>query len=360
MKEWNELLVYIDEYVYIQEDEEIVIRYSARADKAIRVYDKGLKLAGEGEYGKWLYDIALDCVRRMSREDLEYVKKHLFSNEYHFGYAMGIRNKYIHPSKKHSYFSADNVSSSIMTRIFSLVSPFYDFRNARCVRFFESNEVNHLMELYGESHADIINEFISEITSEIILSDNGNDTEQFKKRLREELGQEEFVRLFKEAYLYYNEKEKQNERDDWYWNTNFPEVKAILFPLEAKQIIALRQLNYFRYIESGTAKTIADCRKFIDENLGLRDDYADFMARCGWEACSPYFNGTWGNMKLYVLDLDYVLRMKLRQQNIETIGELCKRSPEDLLEIQSITTEDAMKIHDVLTKWLEERNIIKK
>lgn len=360
MKEWNELLEYIDEYVYIQEDEEIVIRYSARAENAKRVYDKGLKLAGEGEYEKWLYDIALDCVRRMSQEDIEYVKKHLYSTDYHFGYAMGIRNTYIHPSKKHTYFEADNTSSSVMTRIFSLVSPFYDFRNPRCVRFFESSEVNQLIELYGDSHTDIINEFISDVTSENIPSDNCDDTEQFKKRLKEELGQDEFVRLFKEAYIYYNEKEKQNKRDDWYWNTNFPGVKAILFPLEAKQIRALRQFNYFWYIESGTARTIADCRKFIDENLGLRDDYADFMARCGWEACSPYYNGTWGDLELYTLNLDYGLKMKLEQQNIKTIGELCKKSPTDLLEIQSLTKEDTMIIQDVLTKWLEERNIIKK
>lgn len=66
MKAWNELLEFIDEYVYMTEDEEIVIRYSEKADAAHRTYKNGLKLAGEDELSKWLYDIALDCVRKMS------------------------------------------------------------------------------------------------------------------------------------------------------------------------------------------------------------------------------------------------------------------------------------------------------
>lgn len=357
MKEWNELLEYIDEYVYMQEDEEIVIRYSAKAENAKRVYEKGLKLAGKEKYEKWLYDIALDCVRRLSQKDIEYVKKHLYSNEYHSGYSMEIRNMYVHPAKKHYYFLADHVSTSVMKRIFSLVSPFYDFRNKRCVNFFEDSDVDQLMELYGDSCGGIIDEFIREVTGKSIAEETVDDIGRFKTKLREALGQEEFVRLFKEVYEYYNEHEKQNNREDWYWNVHFPYVKAILFPLEANQIRALRQLNYFWHIERGDAKTLADCRKFIDENLGLRDDYADFMARCGWEICSPYYNGTWRDMKFYSLHLDYGLQRKLEQQNIETIGELCNKSPEDLLEQQLFTVEEVEEIEAVLTKWLEERNI---
>lgn len=203
------------------------------------------------------------------------------------GYAMGIRNTYIHPAQRHDCFEADDISTDIMQRIFSLLSRYYDFRNARCVKFFESYDVSRIIEMYGDSQAELINEFIEEVTSKKDSTDTIDDEALFKKKLRDELGQDEFIRIFKEAYTYYNEHEKQNKRDDWYWNVNFPGVKAILFPLEAKQIQALNQLNYFWYIESGVAKSIEDCRKFIDDNLGLRDDYADFMARCGWGACSP-------------------------------------------------------------------------
>ena len=135
-------------------------------------------------------------------------------------------------------------------------------------------------------------------------------------------------------------------------------MTAIPFPLEAKHIRALNQLNYFWHIESGAAKSIADCRKFIDENLGLRDDYADFMARCGWEACSPYYNGTGGNLQLYSLDLDYSLRWKLEKQEIKTIGDLCKKKPEEMLEIQDITSADVVKIQKALADWKNERNLI--
>lgn len=358
MKEWQELLNYINEYVYMDEEEEIVIRYSAKAADAQRAYDNGLRFAGEGDHAKWMYDIALDCVRRMSLEDRGYIMKHLHTTEYHFGYAMGIRNKYIHPSKKHDYFEADGVSSSVMRRIFSLVSPIYDYRNERCVSFFDRHDVTQLIELYGDLYPQIINEFIAEVTSGRADSSELDDGDRFKQILRKELGQDEFIRIFKEAYIYFNEHEKQNKRDDWYWNTNFPGVKAILFPLEAKQIRALNQFNYFWHVESGAAKSIADCRKFIDENLGLRDDYADFMARCGWEVCSPYYNGTWGKLPLYSLDLNFSLKWKLEQQDIKTIGDLTQKAPEELLEIRDVTNDDVRMIQNSLAVWKEERNLL--
>lgn len=357
MKAWNELLKYINEYVYMQDDEAVVIRYSPNASAAYQAYEKGLALAGEDELSKWLYDIALDCVRRMSVEDREYVKSHLYTTEYHFGYAMGIRNTYIHPAKKHDYFEADGISSSVMRRIFSIVSPFYDYRNARCVNFFESMKVNELSGMYGNSHSQIIEEFIKEVTCEANSKIEVDDEQRFMKRLKDALGQEEFIRIFKEAYVYYNENEKKNDREDWYWNTNFPGVKAILFPLEAKQIRALRQFNYFWHIESGAAKSIADCKKFIDENLGLRDDYAEFMARCGWEACSPYYNGTWGKLALYTLDIPYSIKWKIEKEDIKTIGDLCNKTPEDLLAIQGITEDEVLTIQTALKSWLEERNL---
>lgn len=358
MKAWNELLEFIDEYVYMTEDEEIVIRYSEKADAAHRTYKNGLKLAGEDELSKWLYDIALDCVRKMSLEDREYVKKHLYTTEYHFGYAMGIRNTYIHPSKNHRYFEADGVSSSVMRRIFSNVSPFYDYRNARCVNFFESMKVNELINMYGDSYPEIVEKIINEVTSEGVPTAEIDDEQRFKENLKDVLGQDEFIRIFKEAYKYYNENEKQNKRDDWYWNVNFPGVKAILFPLEAKQIRALNQFNYFWYVESGAAKSIADCKKFIDENLGLRDDYAEFMARCGWEACSPYYNGTWGELALYTLDLNYSLKWKLEKQEIKTVGDLCSKTKEELLEIPQITDKEISEIESAVLNWLEERNLV--
>ena len=358
MREWNELLKYIDEYKYDEEEEQIVIRYSEKAREVQSEYDKALALAGEGKDAKWIFDIAVDCVRRMSDEDKEYIKKNMNTTEYHMGYAMGIRNRYIHPAKKHRVLIADHISSCVMKRIFSIVSPVYDYRNSRCVSFFENFDVQRLINKYGDSHGEIIEKFVEEVTSGDEENDKNDDAKRLKMKLRGEIGQEEFIKIFKEAYEYFNENEKQNKREDWYWNTNFPAEKAVLYPLESKQVRALRQFNYFWYIEGGSAKSLEECRKFIDENLGLRDDYADFMARCGWEACSPYYNGTWTELSLYMLDLDYGIRSKLDKE-IKTIGELCKKSRDELIAIQGITEIEAIKIENALLEWLNERKLVR-
>ena len=55
----------------------------------------------------------------------------------------------------------------------------------------------------------------------------------------------------------------------------------------------------------------------------------------------------------------FSLKGKLEQQDIKTIGGLCKRTPEEILQIQAITEDDVLIIQNALAKWMEERNIIK-
>ena len=81
---------------------------------------------------------------------------------------------------------------------------------------------------------------------------------------------------------------KKRELDDWYWYINFPAVKAVLFPIEATQVYILLKIQFFFYIERGYLKSLDECRSFIDKHLGLSDEYADFMARCGWETCGHF------------------------------------------------------------------------
>ena len=356
MKSLNILLEYIDEYVYLQEDEAIVIRYGERSPEAQKSYNSALEIVGDDAELKWFFDIALDCVRKLSDADREYIKNNMNTSTYHMELAMKIRNQYIYSAEKHSPWDADWISSCVMKCIFSILSPFYDFRNRRCVNFYEDSYVQQLSELYGESHAYIFDEFANKVISEGEDFNTETDVRCLKETLKATLGKDEFIRIFKDAYRYFKTKEKNNNREDWYWNTHFPGVCAVLFQLESKQIKALRNLNYFWYIESGAAKNLVECRKFIDENLGLRDDYADFMARCFWEACSPYYNGTWRELSLYNLKLSYEVRSKL-ETNMTTIGALCQTTHEELMEIQGITEEDALEIEDALKNWLRERNL---
>ena len=85
----------------------------------------------------WCFDIALDCISNMSGEDLSYISKHPQVTEYHFGYGMWIRNKYIHCSKRDDFMMADDISGEVLRDIFAIVIPYYDFNNRGLVGYLE-------------------------------------------------------------------------------------------------------------------------------------------------------------------------------------------------------------------------------
>lgn len=362
MKEWQELLNHIDQYIYIEAEEEIIIKHGPGADEALAAYERGLTVLVEGnskdgmerrmakysELAKWEYDIALDCVRRMSDEDRAYVCKHMQTTEYHFGYAMGIRNKYIHPAQKHSYFEADGISSSVMQKIFSLLNPVYDFRNGKITGFYEDFSMSHLLELYGDSHSKIFEEIVEKLAKGEDYSSAEEAIKELKEKLRSSLGEDEFIRIFRRAMQDYDENESQNDREDWYWETNFPACKAVLYPLQSNQMNVLRRMRFFAQVENRGIKSLKECREYIDEKLGLREDYADYMARCAWEVCNPVTTGKWRDLSLYQLDIDFSMRWKLERKGIKTMGDLCDRSFEQLARIPEIGSEGTLKIKEEL------------
>lgn len=70
---------------------------------------------------QWAFDIALDCVRTMKDEDRERIQKGEKIPFYHFGYGLYVRNHYVHPSKSHFGFIADNISSSVEKFIYAIL-----------------------------------------------------------------------------------------------------------------------------------------------------------------------------------------------------------------------------------------------
>ncbi len=75
---------------------------------------------------EFIKEVAIDCVANMKEEDKEYIRNNPFASDYHFGYAMYIRNHYIHNkdfSEAGFRVSADDISSKIMKCIFSLLLP---------------------------------------------------------------------------------------------------------------------------------------------------------------------------------------------------------------------------------------------
>ena len=110
-------------YEYDFEQEAI---YVAKGDESSKAYDlykqMVMELCPEIE-DKWAFDIALDCVRNMTDEDCSLIKEKGEIPMYHFGYGMYVRNRYIHPSKKHTYFMADDVSSTVADYIYAILLP---------------------------------------------------------------------------------------------------------------------------------------------------------------------------------------------------------------------------------------------
>lgn len=108
----------------------------------------------------------------------------------------------------------------------------YDFRNSVTSDYYR--DIAKLSDLYGDRNPGIFDNVEQKLS-------NGNyatseeAVRDLENKLREALGENEFIRIFKEAIAYYEENEKENNREDWYWNVHFPGCKAILYPLQSKQ-----------------------------------------------------------------------------------------------------------------------------
>lgn len=196
--------MYINYYQYSTEDEEIKILPSPYEEEAKKQYETALRAIGSrlrrrreeddeltffgGDSRKWHLDVAIDCVRQMDENDRTYVANHLQTTDYHFGYAMGIRNEYIYPAKKHHSFMADNDSTEIMKVIFSILHRGYSFRNPVCTKYFEDFEYSRLFHKYGEAAKDIFAAVENRIFNEEENLTADDALEQLKESLSKKLG----------------------------------------------------------------------------------------------------------------------------------------------------------------------------
>ena len=104
-------------------------------------------------------------------------------------------------------------------------------------------------------------------------------------------------------------------------------------------------------IERLALKNVGECREFINEKLGLREDYADYMARCFWESCSPVFNSMWEELSSrYLPDVEYDLYSRLDEKGLGTLGKLCGRTSKELSDIADIEPQNAELIEMALVK----------
>ena len=117
--EEHTLFEYKSYYVYDFKDEAILV---AEGDNQGAAYDVYAKTAKQLDYeDKWAFDIALDCIRNLPDEDIAEIKKQGEIPDFHFGYGMYVRNKYVHKSKKHFYPMADDISSFVERFIYVIL-----------------------------------------------------------------------------------------------------------------------------------------------------------------------------------------------------------------------------------------------
>ena len=210
MKEFHELLKYINEYFYDDKEEKIVVKQGKDSYPAMKAYEQALsaiKPSNENEPEedflffdrideKWILDIAIDCVRKMSEKDRNYILYHMRAVDYHFSYAMWIRNEYIHCSRKHHCFEADGVSSNVMEYIFSIISDIYDCRNKEFVRYRQSFTAGPLFEMYSEKAPEVFSAIDNELLSPKCVITAEEAENKLKHRLLDKFGKDGFIDLF--------------------------------------------------------------------------------------------------------------------------------------------------------------------
>lgn len=293
MKEWNELLECIDAYIYLSDKEEIIIAHNENADQAKRVYQYALKQYDLKDNRKWEFDIALDCVRKMNFEDRKYVLEHPDTSEYHMGYAMYIRNTFIHPSILHSYFEADGVSTSVMEFIFSLLHPYYDFSNRVLCDFYDHWDYKKLYENYGQKYAEKFHEVVVNLKSKEAEKSAEIAIKELKEVIRQAEGIDGFKEIFRNTVQECLEATKEP-----YINRVWDEVcnklyrRSVIYEREYHMAMCLKIIDLYYKVQShglgcSDSSSIDDCAIFIEEEIGMKREYALFFAECSVEALRP-------------------------------------------------------------------------
>ena len=117
----DNLLKYKSYYVYDFEFEDIQVAEGDGHDEAQALYDRMTKDCVSDDANKWAFDIALDCIRNMTKEECASIREQGEIADYHFGLGMHVRNKYVYPSKSHFYGMADDVSSDVENFIYAIL-----------------------------------------------------------------------------------------------------------------------------------------------------------------------------------------------------------------------------------------------
>ncbi len=360
------LMEFLDDYRYDFYKECIVVR--SGADEAREVYveavtqyrskidpEDPLGSIPEDDYHRWILDIAIDSVKNMKESELDYIRRHRDVYSYHFGGAMGIRNKYIHNAKKHHFFGADSVSTSVMHEIFHIVGPAGG--GSRTIQeFYKIKQVDELYRDYFDLDKDV---FL--MVEDMLSSDEAMNEEMAVPILVDELkkrhDKSEFVQILKDWVLGWYAKVDGNEKmkEAPYWNMGFRGEEA-LYPREANQFLCLIKLGIFDEFDTLVLTSPDICRRYIYENMGLQDEDTEFMAQAVWEACSLKTTARWKKIDVKYLRLFKNAIPALYRNGIRNLEDIARRTPKDIARIEGIQEEHMEKItkifSDIGIEWV--------
>lgn len=125
MTELNELLNFRRYYVYSQATERITVAKGKLHDMAKEKYSQLLAGMDNDSFEVWALQIALDCVRQFTVDELQHIADNRDIYDFHFGYGMYVRNHYIHRSMRHRWCMPDMISEMVKEYILGIVCTDY-------------------------------------------------------------------------------------------------------------------------------------------------------------------------------------------------------------------------------------------
>lgn len=344
MKEWQKLLDYIDDYIYLQSENKIIIRHGDTAQRAQEVYQYIINKYELQENEIWMFDVALDLIRKKQESDRINLKNDIgIYSIYRQNCYEQIRDTYFRKLiVKAGRFSleTDRIEKKIqdiLHLIFTILCPNYDYRNIEIVKFYDSDEYGRLYQLYGMEYPSVF----QVIDEQICVSDNNLTSEkaigQLKELICEQLGMIGFKRIVVEALAEHRKEFNRNRssRRDFMYILNESNVE-LLYPLTYKQLLCLERISLPYKINSFMIRSVQECQSYINDNLGLKEIYVDALAECMFWAYDPISTEEWKNMGLSSMIKSFIIVTFLEGKGINNLGQLASMNYKEILDISTI------------------------
>lgn len=152
---------------------------------------------------EFVTEVAEDCIKNMNKNDKEYLLENPCAIEYHFGYAMGIRNHYIHNrdfSEVSFWAEPDHLSTQIMHMILSRLLVEYQYDNYFIYGLYESKGFVRLRKAYkekfGEYPVDIVIRYRDSVVSDDEFYFPEKEIKACEKEIAELVWDEKGLKIF--------------------------------------------------------------------------------------------------------------------------------------------------------------------